>query len=184
MNQRSQKAQQHTPQPATQPDRMPRARENADLYDRMDAIDFMLLSEPMLEAPIELADRILTAITSGVKPNTEHSLYRGLRLALGLSLAVVFVAPLMILSTLTLLRWVTDPGALMNLLRTLLQQIALLLGGVMQFAASSLQYLAGAVTSVQWVIMLCVIPITLMWMWTLYNAQRSQIVYRIPVQVL
>ena len=173
------KAQRAHVQPST-----PSLDDQHELADRMEAIDFMLINEPMLHAPIDFADRVLTAIAAGVRPNSEHALYRGVRLALGLTLTVFFIAPMMLMSALTLIHWITDPSAFGNLLRSIFQQVALMLDGLMQVVAASLQFMAGTVVGVQGLILLCIVPISVMWIMTLWNAQRAQVVYRIPVQVL
>jgi len=155
-----------------------------DRADRLEAIDYVLINESMIPAPMGFADRVIAAIAAGVRPSSLHSTYRGVRLALGLALTVVFIAPLVILMAVTLGHWLADPNAFGQFVGGLVDQIILVLDRTVQLLSSSLQTMTGIVGGIKWLILGLALPTAVIWLWTMWNIRRGQVVYRIPVQVL
>ena len=163
-------------------------REAVELFDRLETVELMLGNEPMVEAPVNFADKLMAAIAAGRKPSADHSYFQSQRLALGLAILAVFLAPLLVGTIIVAEHVVSDPMIVKVLFQQILQQLILLLSAVSGAVAYVLDSIAQYVTSasVEPTLLMLVFPTMAVWMWTMiYTAQRRQrVVYRIPVQVM
>lgn len=156
-------------------------------WDRMQMVDSLFRNEPMLDAPIDFASKLMAsiaAIESGAelaKPPVKKR--AGLDPALSLLLVAVVLSPLAALGVLTVQYWRSDPAALNDLL----QRFVLLLNSVTQSMAGFLQVILSTVADkpILPALLTTIIPLLMVWAWFMwYAAQRSQqVVYRIPVMV-
>jgi anti-sigma factor RsiW len=158
---------------------------DAALWDRLQAVDGLLKSEPMVQAPPDFASKVMASIAAGTAPSKAPA---G-RLArtgsiLELLLAVVIVVPLAATAVIAVLRWLSDPAALNNLM----QQIVLALNSIAQAVASLFQVLANFLTgnAVLPALLTTIIPLIMIWGWFMWytSQRRRQVVYRIPVRVI
>ena len=155
------------------------------LWDRLQAVDGLLRSEPMVQAPPDFASKVMASIAAGTAPSKAPA-KRPIRSgsALELLLAVVIVVPLAATAVIAILRWLSNPAALNNLM----QQIVLTLNSIAQAVASLCQALASYLTgnAVLPALLTTIIPLIMIWGWFMwYTAQRRrQVVYRIPVRVI
>jgi hypothetical protein len=92
--------------------------------------------------------------------------------------------PLAATAITALLRWLSDPAALNNLM----QQIVLTLNSIAEAVASLFQiiasYLAG--NAALPALLTTIIPLVMIWGWFMWytSQRRRQVVYRIPVRVI
>jgi anti-sigma factor RsiW len=158
---------------------------DAALWDRLQAVDGLLGNEPMVQAPPDFASKVMASITAGTAPSTVPARRLTIsRSALELLLAVVIVVPLAATAITALLRWLSDPAALNNLM----QQIVLTLNSIAEAVASLFQiiasYLAG--NAALPALLTTIIPLVMIWGWFMWytSQRRRQVVYRIPVRVI
>jgi anti-sigma factor RsiW len=158
---------------------------DAALWERLRAVDGLLRSEPMVQAPPDFASKVMASIAAGAATSKAPA-RRLARLGSALEplLAVGIVIPLAAAAVIAILHWLSDPAALNNLM----QQIVLALNTVAQAAASLFQALANFLTgnAVLPALLTTIIPLIMIWGWFMwYTAQRRRlVVYRIPVRVI
>ncbi len=155
------------------------------LWDRLQAVDGLLRSEPMLQAPPDFASKVMASIAAGTAPSTAPARRLTIsRAALELLLAVVIVVPLAATAVIAILRWLSNPAALNNLM----QQIVLTLNSIAQAVASLFQMIASYLTgnSALPALLTTIIPLVMIWGWFMWytSQRRRQVVYRIPVRVI
>jgi hypothetical protein len=158
---------------------------DAALWDRLQAVDRLLGSEPMVQAPPDFASKVMASIAAGAATNKAPARRQSwLGLTLEPLLAVGIAVPLAATAVIAILRWLSNPAALNNLM----QQIVLTLNTVAQAVASLFQALAGYLTgnAVLPALLTTIIPLIMIWGWFMwYTAQRRRlVVYRIPVRVI
>ncbi len=158
--------------------------EDAALWTRMQMVDHMLTSEPMIEAPLDFASKVMVAVATAPAPGMAPSKGRaGLSAAFGLMLALVIMVPAVSLGLIGLQHWLSDPAAI----STLFQQIVQFLNTVAQAIASLLQTLAEYTieTPILPALLTTLVPLVMLWGWLMWytSLRRRQVVYRIPVRV-
>jgi anti-sigma factor RsiW len=164
---------------------LPTAPGDAALWDSLQAVDNLLKGEPMVQAPPDFASKVMASIAAGAAPSKAPA-RRATRpgSALEVLLAVVIVVPLAATAVIAILRWLSDPAALNDLM----QQIVLALNSVAQAVASLFQILASYLTgnAVLPALLTTIIPLIMIWGWFMWytSQRRRQVVYRIPVRVI
>jgi hypothetical protein len=150
------------------------------LWDKMRTVDRLLSNEPMIEAPVDFAAKVMASIAAGKQPEPVHS-RNDLRVAIGLTLTVVILLPLVLTSLLVVQRWLSDPAALSVLLR----QIMVLVNTIAQAFASIIEVGAQALSGNMIMVMLATAFLSIFsgaifvrWFGSL---RREVVVYRIPV---
>ncbi len=159
--------------------------EDAALWDRMQAVDNLLRSESMAEAPPDFASRVMAAVAAQAEEEAVIVEDRaGLRAGLGLLLLAVIAVPLLATAIIGVQHWLSDPAAINNLL----QQIVLLLNSMAQAVASIFQVIAGFLdgNAILPALLTTGIPLIMIWGWFMWYAsqKRRQVVYHIPVRVI
>ncbi len=156
---------------------------DAALWDRMQAVDSLLRSEPMEEAPPDFSSKVMATLTAEAAADKAPS-RTGFRAGLGLLLLAVIAVPLIATVGIAVQRWLSDPAALNNLM----QQIVHLLNSVAQAFASIFQVIAGFLSgnAILPALLTTIIPLVMIWGWFMWYAsqKRRQVVYHIPVRVI
>lgn len=164
-----------------------RSPHDTHLWENMQAIDRLLSSEPMVEAPLDFASKVMASIAAANAADAAKApakQARGLGAALGLLLVALVVLPLALLVGISIQRLASDPSTL----SALLQQIVQLLNTIAQAVATMFLVIADYATNnpVLPLFLVLTIPLLMLWGWLMrYAGQRRQlVVYRIPVQVI
>jgi ABC-type multidrug transport system fused ATPase/permease subunit len=159
----------------------------AHLWENMKTIDRLFSAEPMVEAPLDFASKVMASIAAASAADAAKEPAkqpRGLGAVLWLLLVALIVLPLALLVGLTIQRLTSDPSTL----GALLQQIVQLLNTVAQTVATLFLVIADYATNnpVLPLLVVLTIPLVMLWGWFMrYAGQRRQlVVYRIPVQVI
>ena len=158
---------------------------DAALFNRMREVDNLLASASAVQAPPQLASRIMAAIAAQAAEGKApaRTPQTGTSTALGLVLLFLIMAPLAVLGISAAQRWIGDPEAI----NTLMQQFVLLLNGLAQAIASVLQMIATYTVDkpVLPALLTTTIPLIMIWGWFMWytSMRRQQVVYRSPVSV-
>ncbi len=156
--------------------------EDAALWNRMQMVDRLLASEPMMEASPDFASRVMLAVAAAPAPGKARKQAR-LSAAFGLILGIVVSVPLISLGLIALQHWLSDPEAI----SILLQQVVRFLNSVAQAFASLLQTISSYTveTPILPALLTTVIPLVMLWGWLMWytSMRRQQVVYRIPVRI-
>jgi hypothetical protein len=160
--------------------------QEARLWENMKTIDRLFSGEPMVEAPVDFASKVMASIAANAAETAKAPEKQSRRLGpvLGVLLALLIVLPLALLLSIGMQRLTSDPSTL----GALLQQIVQLLNTIAQTVATLFLVIADYATNNPVVPLLAVltIPLVMLWGWFMrYAGQRRQlVVYRIPVQVI
>ncbi len=155
------------------------------MWDRMQAVDNLLRSEPVEEAPPDFASKVMAAVAAEAATDMAPARNQaGVRAGLGLLLLVVIAVPLVVMTIVGVQHWLSDPAAINNLM----QQIVRLLNSMAQAIASIFQVIAGflAGNAILPALLTTIIPLIMIWGWFMWYAsqKRRQVVYHIPVRVI
>jgi hypothetical protein len=162
---------------------------DAHLWENMKTIDRLFSSEPMVEAPLDFASKMMASIAAAsaadaAKAPEKLGQRKGLGAALWLLLVALIVLPMALLVGIAIQRLANDPSTL----GALLQQIVQLLNTIAQAVATLFLVIADYATNnpILPLLVVLTIPLVMLWGWFMrYASQRRQlIVYRIPVQVI
>ncbi len=157
---------------------------DAALWDQMQAVDNLLRSEPMEEAPPDFAGKVMAAVAAESADAVQSRTRTGFRAGLGLLLLVVIAVPLVVTAVIGVQHWLSNPAAINNLM----QQSVLLLNSMAQAVASLFEVIAGSITgnAILPALLTTIIPLIMIWGWFMWYAsqKRRQVVYHIPVRVI
>lgn len=153
------------------------------VWEGMQTVDRLLKTERDILAPPDFAARVMVSIAAGKAPQPE-SQRTDLRAVIGVLLAIAMLLPVVLTTLLFVRHLVTDPAAL----DLLVQQITVVLRAGAQAISSVFQVVASYVASNVLIMGLLVTSAgvtTLTWGWMIryFAVRRTQVVYRIPVQV-
>jgi len=150
------------------------SRADAVMWANMQTVDQLFSAEPMLQAPVDFAACVMSAIAVEKQPARQRN---DLRAVIGLLLTVIVLLPLVLSTLIFVQRWLSDPAALNVLLRQVMMLINTIAQAVTSIFQVIAQYAAGSLIFVGFLATAALAVMALQWL----AGRREVVVYRIPV---
>jgi hypothetical protein len=158
---------------------------DSDMWERIQRVDHLLRSEPMLEAPPDMMGNIMNLVAKVPAPaarraSREHASRAPVEMLLTTAVMLIIALPAFLLIHYLL----TDPVAL----NSLVQQI----NSILSSGATAIDNALKGIANFNWANMILILSLivsgiltVLTWGWMVrsVSTRRQQIVYRIPVEV-
>jgi hypothetical protein len=159
--------------------------QDRQLWDDMQTVDRLFSAEPMLQAPVDFATKVMASIAEGSAQDTHAHPIRqrsDFRAVMALALTVIVLMPIVLGTSLTLYNLLRDPGAMTVLgyqIAGIFQVIGQTFNAALQVAAPYFMPLLVALGA-----MSLTFYATMIWIGFTRSANRREmVVYRIPVTV-
>jgi hypothetical protein len=141
------------------------SEEAATAWENMRKTDELLRTTPMVAPLPGFTSRVMSAIAAMPLPGFAQ--HPGIGFALGLLVAALIAAPIFAVLFFVLLSVLTNPGVLLDMLRTILNSVSYLIGlvgdlaGEVERMAEDTPVLAALLTTM--------IPVTALWAWLIWS---------------